>query len=130
MSLEFFNENIAEVLFASDGMEIQVLDETSGPAGRLVGRDHSVYSIPATNTKLEGKSQLTFLVSADKQASDRENCEDMHNNVLQKMRDRIFRRAVFLSELHKNKLLRVKVTTDFQKQCRKKLISIQCVNFS
>jgi hypothetical protein len=67
MSLEIFYEKFAAVLLASDGTEIQVQGQTSSPAGRLVGRDHSVYSIPATHAKLEGKSQLSFLVSAEKQ---------------------------------------------------------------
>jgi hypothetical protein len=70
MSLEIFYEKVAEVLLASDGMEIQVQGQTSSPVGRLVGRDHSIYSIPATHAKLEGKSQLSFLVSAEKQAPD------------------------------------------------------------
>jgi hypothetical protein len=53
MSLEFFYENIAEVLLACDGREIQVQGQTSSPAGRLVELDHSVYSSPATHAKLE-----------------------------------------------------------------------------
>jgi hypothetical protein len=68
MSLEIFYEKVAEVLLASDGTEIQVQGQTSSAAGRLVGRDHSVYSIPVTHAKLEGKSQLSFLASAGKQA--------------------------------------------------------------
>jgi hypothetical protein len=74
MSLEKFYENFAKVLLASDGTEIQVQGYTNNLAGRLVGRDHSVYtsSIPATHAKLEGKSQLTFLLSAETQAPYRE----------------------------------------------------------
>jgi hypothetical protein len=63
MLLEIFYEKFAEVLLASDSREIQVQGQTSSPAGRLVARDHSVYSIPATQAKLEGTSQLSFLVS-------------------------------------------------------------------
>jgi hypothetical protein len=66
------------VLLASDGMVIQVQDQTSSPACRLIGRDHSIYSIPATHAKLAGKSQLSFLVSAEKVAPDPESCEDVH----------------------------------------------------
>jgi len=32
---------------------------TSSPSGRLVGRDHSVYRIPAKQAKLEGKTQCS-----------------------------------------------------------------------
>jgi hypothetical protein len=38
--------------------------------------------------------------------------------------------AVFWIELHKNELLEVKVTTEFQRQRCKNLISAQCVNCS
>jgi uncharacterized cupin superfamily protein len=65
MLLEISYEKVTEVLLTSDAMEIQVLGQTSRPAGRLVGRDHSVYSIPATHVKLEAKSQFSFLVSAE-----------------------------------------------------------------
>jgi hypothetical protein len=64
------------VLLASDGTEMQVQGQTSSTAGRLVGRDHSIYSIPATHAKLVGKSQHSFLVSAE-DTSDWESCEDM-----------------------------------------------------
>jgi hypothetical protein len=60
-------------LLASDGMEMQV----QGPAGRLAGRDHSIYLILATHAKLAGKSQHSFLVSAEKEAPGRESCEDI-----------------------------------------------------
>jgi hypothetical protein len=64
------------VLLASDGMEIQVQDQTSSPACRLIGRDHSIYSIPATHAKLAGKSQHLFLVNTE-DAPDPESCEDI-----------------------------------------------------
>jgi hypothetical protein len=38
MSLEIFHEKFAERLLASAGTEIQVQDQTSSPAGRLVGK--------------------------------------------------------------------------------------------
>ena len=56
MSLEIFYEKVAEGLLASAGMEIQVQGQSTSPAGRLVGRDHFLYRIPATHAKLEGKS--------------------------------------------------------------------------
>jgi hypothetical protein len=65
------------VLLASDGMEIQVQDQTISPACRLIGRDHSIYGIPATYAKLSGKSHLSLLVSAEKDAPDPESCEDV-----------------------------------------------------
>jgi len=55
MLLEIFYERVAEGLLTSAGTEIQVQDQTSSPAGRFVGRDHFLYSIPATHAKLEGK---------------------------------------------------------------------------
>jgi hypothetical protein len=73
------------VLLASDGTEMQVCGQPSSTAGRLVGRDHSTYSIPATHAKQAGKSQHSFLVSAEKDASDCESCEDMYYSVLPKM---------------------------------------------
>jgi hypothetical protein len=73
----------------------QVQGQTSSPAVRLEARDHSVHNIPETHAKLEGKFQLTFLVSAEKQAPHPEKFEDMHYNLLQKIRCRTLRRAVF-----------------------------------
>jgi hypothetical protein len=45
MSLEVFYEKVAEGLLASAGTEIRVEGQISNSAGRLVGRDHSVYMI-------------------------------------------------------------------------------------
>jgi hypothetical protein len=118
------------VLLATDGMEMQVQGQTSSTAGRLLGRGHSIYSIPVTDVKLAGISQHPFLISAEKDALDRESCEEMYYNILPKMLCRTLRWAVFSIELHKNELLEVKVTTDFYRQCHKNLISAQCVNCS
>jgi hypothetical protein len=79
-----------KTLLASEDTEMQV----QGPAGRLVGRDHSIYSILATHAKLAGKSQRSFLVSVE-EAPGRESCEDMYYNVLPKMLCRTLRWAVF-----------------------------------
>jgi hypothetical protein len=65
------------VLLTSDCTEMQVQGQTSSTTGRLVGRDHPIYSIPSTYAKLAGKSQHSFLVSAGKDASDQESCEDV-----------------------------------------------------
>jgi hypothetical protein len=43
MLLETVYGKFAKVLLTSNGMEIQVQDQASSPAGRLEGRDHSVY---------------------------------------------------------------------------------------
>jgi hypothetical protein len=64
------------VLLTSDGMEIQVQNQTTSPACRLIGRDHSIYCI-LTHPKLVGKSQLSFLVSAEKVMPDPQSCEDI-----------------------------------------------------
>jgi hypothetical protein len=59
-SLEIFYEKFAEGRIARG----------------LLRRDLSIYSIAVTNVKLAGKSQHSFLVSAE-DASDRESCEEM-----------------------------------------------------
>ena len=64
-----FYVKVAEVL-ASDEMEIQAQDQKVSPTCRHIGRDHSIYTIPATHDKLAGKYQLSFLVSAENYAPD------------------------------------------------------------
>jgi hypothetical protein len=66
MSLEIFYDKVADGLLTSAIMEIQVQGQTSSPAGRVVGRDHFVYRIPATHAKLEGKSQCSCDMSAER----------------------------------------------------------------
>jgi len=82
MSLEIFYGKVAEGLLASAGTEIHAVGQTSSPAGRLVGTDHFLYRIPVTHCKLDGKSQSSCRVSAER---DRENCGEIRYNVLQKM---------------------------------------------
>jgi hypothetical protein len=65
MSLDIFNEKVAEGLHASADIEIQVQGQSSSPAGRLVGRDHFLYRIPGTHAKVEGTSQRSCHVCAD-----------------------------------------------------------------
>lgn len=62
-------------------------------------------------------------VRRDKASADRENCEEMHYNVLPKMRCRTLYWAS-----HKTELLGVIVTIDFQWQYLKNLISVRYVN--
>jgi hypothetical protein len=59
MLLEIFYKKVAEGLLASAGTEIQVQGQSSSPAGRLLGRDHSVYRIPEKQAKLERKSNCS-----------------------------------------------------------------------
>jgi hypothetical protein len=66
MLLEIFHEKVAKGLLDSASMEIQVQSQTRSPAGRFVGRDHSIYRIPTTHAKLEGKSQRSCHVSAER----------------------------------------------------------------
>jgi len=66
MLLENFYEKVAEGLLTSAGTEIQVQVQTSSPAGRLVGRDHFLYGIPATHVKVEGTSQRSCHVCAER----------------------------------------------------------------
>jgi len=69
MLLENFYEKVAEGLLTSAGTEIQVQGQTSSPAGRLVGRDHFLYRIPATQAKMEGTSQCSCSMCADRSKS-------------------------------------------------------------
>jgi hypothetical protein len=80
----FSNEKVAEGLLTSAGKEPQVQGQTSSPAGRLIGRDHFLYRIPATHAKLK-VSALMSHVCRQKQAPNREDRKKMHNNVLSKM---------------------------------------------
>jgi hypothetical protein len=64
--LEIFYEKVAEGLLSSAGTEFQVQGQPSSLAGRLVGRDHFLYRIPATHAKLEGKSQRSCCVCAER----------------------------------------------------------------
>jgi hypothetical protein len=66
MLLEIFYEKFAEGLLASAGTEMQVQGQTSSPAGILVGKDHLLYRIPATHAKVEGTSQRSCCVCAEK----------------------------------------------------------------
>ena len=66
MLLEIFYEKFAEGLLASAGTEMQVQGQTSSPAGRLVGRDHFLYKILATHAKVEGTSQRSCCMCAEK----------------------------------------------------------------
>jgi hypothetical protein len=76
--LEIFYEKVVEGHITRYWRySIQVQGQTCRQACRLVGRDHSIYNILPTHAKLAGKSQLSFLVSAEKDTSDPESCEDV-----------------------------------------------------
>ena len=66
MSPEIFYEKVTKGLLTSAGTEMQVQGQTSSPAGRLVGRDHFLYRIPVTHARVEGISQLSCRVCAEK----------------------------------------------------------------
>jgi hypothetical protein len=66
IALEIFYEKVAERLLASAGTEIQVQGQPSSPAGRLVGRENFLYRSPATHAKLEGISQRSCSVCAER----------------------------------------------------------------
>ena len=66
MTLQIFYEKVAEGLFASAGTDIQVKGQTSSPASRLVRRDHFLYRIPVTLAKMEGTSQRSSHVCAER----------------------------------------------------------------
>jgi hypothetical protein len=83
MSLEIFYEKVGEGLLTTAAMEFQVQDQISSPAGRLDGRDYFLHRIPATHAKVEGKSQRSFRVCAERRKW--ENCKEMYYNVLPKM---------------------------------------------
>ena len=66
MSPGILYEKVAKGLLTSAGAEIQMQGQTSSPAGRFVGRDHFLYRIPATHAKVEGTSQDSCRVCADR----------------------------------------------------------------
>ena len=66
ISLEMFYEKVAEGLLASAGMENGTQGDDNSTAGRLVGRDHFLYRIPATHARVEGTSQRSCRVCAEK----------------------------------------------------------------
>jgi ribosomal protein S14 len=108
-------------LLASTDTEVQVQGQPSSPAGRLVGRDHFLYRIPVTHVKLEGKSQRSCRVCAERSKHQTGKTEEMHNNVLAKMRCRTLCRAVFRSVSYQTELLGVTVTFIFSGSAAKTL---------
>jgi hypothetical protein len=82
----FLYEKVAEGLLASAGTEPQVQGQTSSPAGRLIGRDHFLYRIPATHAKLKGSlSAHVACVQREASAKPGGKTKKMHDNVLSKM---------------------------------------------
>lgn len=65
LRLHKFLQRVAEGLVAEVGQELAV-ESQQNMAGRLVGRDHFMNRIPATNSKQKGWSQRTCKVCADK----------------------------------------------------------------
>jgi hypothetical protein len=60
-----FLEKVAEGLVSDVGVETMKQSQESS-AGRLVGRDHFAFRIPATGSKQSGKTQRMCKVCADK----------------------------------------------------------------
>jgi len=61
-----FYEEVAEVLLASAGAENGTQGDNNSTGGRLVGTDHFLNRIPATHARVEGKSQRSCRVCAEK----------------------------------------------------------------
>jgi hypothetical protein len=59
-------EKVAEGLLASAGTENGTQGDHNSTAGRLVGRDHFLYRIPATHARVEGTSQHSCRLCAEK----------------------------------------------------------------
>jgi hypothetical protein len=118
------------ILLASNSKEIQVQGHTNSPAGRVVGRELSVYRIPATHATLNGKSHRSCHVNAERSKPQTEKTVKTCNTKYCQKCYVGLQRAVFWIESHNTELLGVKVTVDFQRQCHKNLISVQCVNCS
>jgi hypothetical protein len=66
ISLEMFYEKVTEGLLASAGTENGTQGDNKSAAGRLVGRDHFLYRIPETHATMEGSSQRSCHVCAEK----------------------------------------------------------------
>jgi hypothetical protein len=88
-SLKVLYEEVAEGLLASAYTEIQALGQPSSSAGRLVGTNHFLYRIPVTHAMPDGKTQRSC---RKRQAPDRDNCDEIHYNVLWRL---TLYRAVF-----------------------------------
>jgi hypothetical protein len=66
MSLETFYEKFTEGLLANEILKIQAQGQTNRPANRLVEREQFIYRIPLTQARLEGKSQCSCRMCAEK----------------------------------------------------------------
>jgi adenine-specific DNA methylase len=65
-SLEIFYEKVAEGLVIDAVRKVQTQGQTNRPANRLVGREQFIHRIPVTHTTLEGKSQRSSRLCAEK----------------------------------------------------------------
>jgi hypothetical protein len=84
-SLEIFYENVAKGLLASPVRKFSS-SQTNRPAER----------IPVKHATLVGKSQCSHHISAERSKhQNQKNCEEMHYNVLHKIRCWILYKAVF-----------------------------------
>ena len=59
-------EKVTEGLLASAGTENGTQGDNNSTACRLVGRDHFLYRIPATHARVEGTSQRSCRMCAEK----------------------------------------------------------------
>jgi hypothetical protein len=66
MSLKIFYEKFAKELLANAVQKIQAQGQTNRPAKRLVGREQFIHRIPVTQAGLEGKSQHSYRMCAEK----------------------------------------------------------------
>jgi hypothetical protein len=66
MSLEIFYEKVAEGLVIDAVRKVQAQGQTNRPANRLVGREQFIHRSPVTRATLEGKSQSSSRLCAEK----------------------------------------------------------------
>jgi hypothetical protein len=66
MSLEIFYEKVAKGLVGDAVRKVQAQGHTNRPANRLVGREQFIHRILVTHATLEGKSQRSSRLCAEK----------------------------------------------------------------
>jgi hypothetical protein len=66
MSVEIFYKKFAEGLVIDPIQKVQAQGQTNRPANRLVGREQFIHKIPVTHATLEGKSQRSICLCAEK----------------------------------------------------------------
>jgi hypothetical protein len=103
----------------------------TGQANRLVGREQFVHRIPVTHATLEGKSQHSCRLCAEKsKLQTGKTVKKWTTTYCRKCDVGLCIGQCFEVYHSKLRLLGVNVTIEFHRQCHKNLVCAQCVNLS